>query len=280
VSTPRKFSGAALGAIVGQLLLLVCSAYAQSAITNPYLVFEVSKSNVSIRGDVSSAAHGSILRQQTSELFPEKTKTFDLIERPALPAGWALISEITLRAIAPTYSSNTEITPTSISISGITGNQNEWQKSIAPVAKNLLPGMQLSEKVSAVGLPISQPQLCERILVNATQHAKIEFSRSSADLRSSAFPALHKLIQLMTDCPLTSIRIIGHTDNTGEAATNVVVSRARAASVSGYLVAHGIRADRISVHGAGYAEPLDPADSYRAHQINRRIEIQIETERN
>jgi OOP family OmpA-OmpF porin len=280
VSTRRKLSGVLLSAFIGQVLLFVYSANAQSTVINSNLIFEIGKSNISIRGDVSSAAHGSILRQRTLELFPEKTKTFDLVEKPALPAGWALISEITLRAIAPTYASITEITSTSISISGITGNQNEWRQSIAQVEKNLLPGMRLSQNVSAVRLPIAQPQLCERILVNATQHSKIEFLRSGATLRSSTFPALDKLIQLLTDCSLTSIRIIGHTDSIGEPASNAIVSLARAESVSAYLVDHGIRANRISVHGAGYSEPLDPADSYRAHKINRRIEIQIESPNN
>jgi len=277
VLTRRILSGAALSAIVCQAVLFIYSANAQSVVTDPHLTFEVGKSTVSVHGNVSSAAHSSMLRKQALELFPERVKTFDLIETPALPAGWALISEITLRAIAPTYSSTTEITSTSISIDGITGNQSEWQKSIASVENNLLPGMRLRQKVSAVGLPISQPKLCERILVNATRHSNIEFARSSAELRSSTFPALDKMIQLMTDCPLTSIRIIGHTDNTGEPETNIVVSLARAESVSRYLIARGIRADRISVRGAGYSEPLDTTDSYRAHKINRRIEIQIES---
>ncbi len=276
MSTRRKFPGALLSVLAGQALLFVYSANAQSTVTNSHLIFEISKTNVSIRGDVSSAAHGSILRQQTLDLFPEKTKTFDLVEKPALPAGWALISEITLRAVAPTYSSITEVTSTSISISGITGNQSEWQQSIAQVEKNLLPGMRLNQRIAAVGLPIAQPVLCERILVNAAQHSKIEFLRSSVALRSSTFPALDKLIQLMTDCSRTSIRIIGHTDSTGELDSNLVVSLARAKSVSAYLIDHGIHADRISVRGAGYSEPLDTTNSYRAHKINRRIEIRIE----
>jgi outer membrane protein OmpA-like peptidoglycan-associated protein len=273
VSTHHKLSGVLLGVFMGQLLPFVYSANAQSTVTNSYLIFEIGKSNVSIRGDVSSVAHGSILREKTLALFPEKTKTFDLVEKPALPAGWALISEITLRAIAPTYVSITEITSTSISISGITGNQSEWQKSITQIEKNLLPGMRLSQNISAVVLPIAQSLLCERILVNATQHTKIKFSRLSVTLRSSTFSALDKLIQLMTDCSLASIRIIGHADSTGEPAS---ISLTRAESVSAYLVDHGIRANRISVHEADYSEPLDPTNSYRAHKINRRIEIQIE----
>ena len=249
----------------------------QSPISNPILIFEVSKSKVAIRGDVSSAAHSSILRQQALALFPEKTTAFDLTEKPALPAGWALISEITLWAITSTYSSITEIRPDSISISGMTANQVTWQESITRMKKHLLPGMQLNQKVEAVGSPISHSKLCERILVNATRDAKIEFTISSATLRSSALPALDKLIQLMTDCPLKTIRIAGHTDSTGESASNLAVSLARAESVSAYLVGRGIHADRIAVRGAGYTEPLDTAESYRAHQINRRIEIEIKS---
>ena len=76
MSTRRKLSGVLLSAFIGQVLLFVYSANAQSMVINSNLIFEIGKSNISIRGDVSSAAHGSILRQRTLELFPEKNKDF------------------------------------------------------------------------------------------------------------------------------------------------------------------------------------------------------------
>ncbi len=216
-----------------------------------------------------------MLLNQAAEFFPEKSREFDLIEKPALPAGWALISEVTLRAVAATYSSVTEITATSLSITGISGNQTEWLQRISAIEKNLLPGMLFRPEVSAVGNLSPRDQLCDRVITNAMQNAKFEFSRSSTALRTSAYAGLDKLTQLLTDCPTVSIQIVGHTDSIGDPASNVAVSLARAESVSAYLIARGIRDNRVSIRGAGYSEPLDESNSYRAHQINRRIEIQV-----
>jgi len=276
----QKNLSAQICAFVVQLLLLTWSSNLSSAVTGPFLIFDVGQSHVSIRGEVSSAAHRTILHNQAVELFPEKSHEFDLTEKSALPAGWALISEVTLRAVAATYSSVTEITATSVSITGITGNQLEWLQHTAAIEKSLLPSMLFRPKVSAVGNLTPQDQLCERIITNAMQNAKFEFSRSSTALRTSAYAGLDKLTQLLTDCPTVSIQIVGHTDSIGDPASNVAVSLARAQSVSAYLIARGIRGNRVSVFGAGYSEPLDDSNSYRAHQINRRIEIQVASANN
>ncbi len=273
--TRQKHFGAQICLFAAQLLLLAWSSNLPSAVTGPLLVFDISQSHVSIRGEVSSAAHRTMLLNQAAEFFPEKSREFDLIEKPALPAGWALISEVTLRAVAATYSSVTEITATSLSITGISGNQTEWLQRISAIEKNLLPGMLFRPEVAAVGNLAPRGQLCERVITNAMQNVKFEFSRSSIELRTSAYAGLDKLTQLLTDCPAVSIEIVGHTDSIGDRASNVAVSLARAASVSSYLIARGIRDNRVSIRGAGYSEPLDESNSYRAHQINRRIEIQV-----
>jgi chemotaxis protein MotB len=78
------------------------------------------------------------------------------------------------------------------------------------------------------------------------------------------------------------LQVNGHTDRrpvvNSPYASNWELSQARALSVVRVLIAEGIPPERLLA--AGYAEfqPLDPADSEEAYQVNRRIELKL-TER-
>ena len=78
------------------------------------------------------------------------------------------------------------------------------------------------------------------------------------------------------------LQVNGHTDRrpviNSPFASNWELSQARALSVVRVLIEQGIPPERLVA--AGYAEfqPIDPADTEEAYQINRRIELKL-TER-
>lgn len=71
------------------------------------------------------------------------------------------------------------------------------------------------------------------------------------------------------------IEIIGHTDSSGPAKENVVLSKRRAKAVANYLNSKGIVLDRISTKGRGSAVPKAPNDNAENKALNRRVEIVI-----
>lgn len=242
----------------------------------PGLTIDVSKTHVALRGNVSSVAHESILRQRTHTLFPKRTKSFELRERQALPAGWALISELALRATAETYSSITEITPSQIHIRGITSSAAEWREGLSRIERNLLPGMRLDHQLSEIKSSGSLEQQCISLFRTAMRGRKIEFPRTGATLGTSASPLLDELVLIAADCPAANVTITGHTDNTGSESGNLALSKARADAVAAYMTARGIAADRLSATGIGSSRPLVAENTAQAHQLNRRIDIELE----
>jgi outer membrane protein OmpA-like peptidoglycan-associated protein len=75
---------------------------------------------------------------------------------------------------------------------------------------------------------------------------------------------------------LLKVQINGHTDNTGNAASNKILSLHRAEAVVTYLQNKGISSTRLIAMGFGSERPLvsnDDEDEGRA--INRRTEIEI-----
>jgi OOP family OmpA-OmpF porin len=241
----------------------------------PEFTIDVSKRQVMLRGPVSSVAHESILRQRTFTLFPDKTASFDLRERPALPPGWALVSELALRAAAETYSATIVISTSRIHINGITNDAEKWHKSLSSVERNLLPGMRLEDQIIEIRPAGSLHRQCVSLFRRALGGRKIEFPLASATLRSSAAPLLDELVQIAADCPDANIIITGHTDNTGQESGNLALSQSRADAIANYMIASGILANRITASGVGSSHPLVDDNTRQAHQLNRRIDIDI-----
>lgn len=99
------------------------------------------------------------------------------------------------------------------------------------------------------------------------------FDTGEADLQPSANRTLLKLVQYLQANPKRIIRIEGYTDNTGEKAFNLDLSRDRAQAVADMLVDLGIDEKRIAVQGYGDQYPVEANASERGRALNRRVEI-------
>ena len=70
--------------------------------------------------------------------------------------------------------------------------------------------------------------------------------------------------------------IEGHTDSTGSAAVNALLSKKRAEAVRQYFIANGtLNEDQVTSIGYGSERPLAPNDTPEGRAINRRIDVVI-----
>lgn len=92
-------------------------------------------------------------------------------------------------------------------------------------------------------------------------------------LTPDSYRELDKLFNYIKHHKSLHIEIQGHTDNSGSAETNLILSRYRALTVYNYLVSQGIDPARINVIGYGENKPLYPNDTKENRELNRRIEI-------
>lgn len=105
------------------------------------------------------------------------------------------------------------------------------------------------------------------------------FDAGRSELKASANRTVLKLVQFLQINPRRTIRIEGYTDNRGESAENLELSRARAQAVADVLADLGIDAKRIEVKGYGEAYPLAENASAMGRAQNRRVEILISDEK-
>ncbi|WP_333820940.1 OmpA family protein [Ohtaekwangia sp.] len=104
----------------------------------------------------------------------------------------------------------------------------------------------------------------------------IFFDIGKSDLKPESIAEVENIKELLITNPNLNVQINGHTDNTGNAETNKVLSLKRATAVVNYLIEHGIAASRLSAKGYGSERPIvsnDDEEGGRA--INRRTEIEI-----
>lgn len=102
----------------------------------------------------------------------------------------------------------------------------------------------------------------------------IYFEFASAELKAASVPTLQQIASVMKQHPDWTITIEGHTDSIGGAASNLELSKRRAAAVKDELARrYGVPVARLATQGYGLARPLAPNKSMEGRAQNRRVEL-------
>jgi len=104
------------------------------------------------------------------------------------------------------------------------------------------------------------------------------FDTGKSDLRPPAREALARLSGIVLNYPSLRLAIEGHTDSTGSAEFNQILSEKRANAVQDYLVSQGLDAGSLSAQGLGMGNPVADNGTAEGRQKNRRVEIIVSGE--
>ena len=106
----------------------------------------------------------------------------------------------------------------------------------------------------------------------------ITFASSSANIKSTFYPALTSVATVMKEYDKYVAVIIGYTDSTGGDKINLPLSQARAESVASYLEQQGVPGNRLVAYGAGSQNPIASNATAEGRALNRRVEITLQPE--
>lgn len=102
----------------------------------------------------------------------------------------------------------------------------------------------------------------------------INFKVNSAEILPASFTVLDQLAEVLKQNGKISVRIEGHTDNTGTSEYNQKLSASRAEAVKNYLVdKQQIDGSRMESIGKGEDFPVSDNDTESGKATNRRVEI-------
>lgn len=105
--------------------------------------------------------------------------------------------------------------------------------------------------------------------------AELLFETNKSTLRSEHFPTLNPIVDYLLAHPERSVKISGHTDNTGREAHNLALSKQRADVVAEYLVSNGVNLKSIETSGEGSSRPMAENTTEEGRKKNRRVELLI-----
>ncbi len=110
--------------------------------------------------------------------------------------------------------------------------------------------------------------------VMASGEWKINFGSGSASVQNNSMKDLEKIYNLLIQAENSKLTIVGHTDNTGNANTNLDLSKNRAQAVVNFLKNKGIPENRFQmIDGKGQNEPVSDNNTDAGKAKNRRVVI-------
>ena len=101
------------------------------------------------------------------------------------------------------------------------------------------------------------------------------FATNSTSVSGTSQNELLTVANSLNRYPNTTVNVIGHTDNVGDAAFNQDLSERRARAVANILLNGGVASSRVRAIGAGENQPIASNLNASGRQMNRRVEIII-----
>lgn len=105
---------------------------------------------------------------------------------------------------------------------------------------------------------------------------QINFASGRSDLPGDSMALLAKVSNVAKSMNASEIKVEGHTDSTGSAANNKVISEKRATSVASYFKTNGF--NNVKSEGYGFQKPIATNKSAQGRAQNRRVDIIISPE--
>ncbi|MFZ4263599.1 OmpA family protein [Sphingobacterium sp. HJSM2_6] len=172
--------------------------------------------------------------------------------------------------------------------SEISGINNDLKDDDADGVANKFdkcPNTPAGVKVDGAGCPLPEikheTKVVEKIVVTEEDKKvvdeaikNLEFDLGKATIRPTSHESLNRVAALLIEKNF-SLKLAGHTDNTGSMQTNLRLSKERAESVKAYLVSKGANASRIEATGYGPNQPIATNATAEGRQQNRRVEFTL-----
>ncbi len=130
----------------------------------------------------------------------------------------------------------------------------------------------MEQATAGTGVAVSQTA-DNRLKLDIPSDVSFDVGRSA--IKPNFAPVLNQFATSLNQNNVTTVTIIGHTDNTGSDAINNPLSVDRADAARDYLVSRGVARTRIMTDGRGSREPIADNSTQQGRDKNRRVEIYV-----
>ncbi|MCW3076429.1 MAG: outer membrane protein/peptidoglycan-associated protein [Bacteroidetes bacterium] len=129
--------------------------------------------------------------------------------------------------------------------------------------------------LSNIRLAVGMPDMRSRLMTDGKLVTRgITFNSGSDKIKPESYGTMKEIAAVLKDNPAIKVKIVGHTDNDGTAASNLELSKKRSVAVKNSLVKDfGIDASKLETDGKGQSEPSGPNTTSEGKANNRRVEF-------
>ncbi|SPL69712.1 putative lipoprotein YiaD precursor [Acinetobacter stercoris] len=191
------------------------------------------------------------------------------IRSVSAPNGW---SDSVIKVITPDLKKVSQgklsVRGTQVDLTGKMSNQNDIQPTTAAFQSLIQPPYRLNSQLS-----VNQAE--QQVVDNALKNRIIEFESGSAILTESGTKILDEMAVALNKVQGKNVKIIGHTDSSGDPQKNVQLSLERAEAVKKYLAGKNIPESRLTTSGLGAEKPVADNNTAEGRKKNRRIEFEV-----
>lgn len=244
----------------------------KSEISHPIVLgnfdFAIENGKITLSGDVVDEKAKLSLITPAKLLWGENNVVDQLNIKPDAPRFWWNVKPFdVLSKLKAVPDFKLKLSDNLISGNATVGSEGIKDQLLAGL-KNWFSSNAKSDVTVNVNTALDQDQVDPKTLLNLP----IEYATGASEVPEIIKPLLLQIAQILKDDP-RSIVINGHTDNTGVAQDNKVLSLARAEKIKAYLVSQGVDTSRLNTAGFGDEKPVADNNSDAGKAKNRRIEF-------
>ena len=163
----------------------------------------------------------------------------------------------------------------SVGVSYNFGTGNTTASAAAATASAVAVTQAPSEPITEPAVVVEEKTTVVVTKAQTESYSQEMFATNSTELSTDGKIALMPLVEVLKAHPQSSVDVVGHTDSTGSAEYNMMISKKRAAAVAAYIEEQGIEADRITASGEGEENPIASNDTAEGRAQNRRVDATI-----
>ncbi|WP_353141148.1 OmpA family protein [Acinetobacter pragensis] len=237
-------------------LLICCSAKAQQPV-----VIEGAVPNEAAKQEILNKAYITYGRENIIDKIQ--------VKMVSAPNGWSgNVSNIITEDLKKVNHGQLTVRGTHVNLTGKITDPNDIQPTAVKLQNLVASGYKVNTQLSADAAE-------QKIIDAALKNRIIEFESGSAVLAPSGVQILNEMAIALNKVGLKKVKIIGHTDSSGDSAKNIVLSQERAAAVKSYLTSKNIAPETMSTEGLGSNKPVAENTTPDGRKKNRRIEFEV-----
>ena len=152
-----------------------------------------------------------------------------------------------------------------------------WGSRPSGTAFNVDEQVRMATQKASAALAALSPGFSAKDLISALNLNVINCAPASAASPSDSTDYLYRVAVSFKEAASGTVLVnSGHTDNTGDSASNMTLSQQRAEAVRNYLIQQGVSSSMLVTKGYGDTRPITTNDTDEGKFRNRRIEFSLQ----